>query len=179
MTEQVTYFDRMGKQKTDETLALARERAKARRISKVVLASTTGYTARKALGAFAEDDVQLIVIPHQFGYGEPEFPDDLISALDEKGHTVHFSTMLFETEGFYGIAASTMAANLLRCFSHGMKVCFEMVFMAGDGGCVAVGEEIIFVAGAEFGADTAICATASTTRAPRKFKVNEIICMPR
>lgn len=181
MTEQITYFDRMGKQNTDETLALARERARARGISKVVLASTTGHTARKALEVFAEDEVQLIVIPHQFGWDGPEnpFPDDLLAELEEKGHRVHFGTMVLETESFYGVGAPTLASNVLRCFSNGMKVCFEMAFMAGDGGCTAAGEEIILVAGAVCGADTAICATASTSRAPRKFKVNEIICMPR
>ena len=46
----------MGKQNTDETLAPARERAKASGVPKIVLASTTGYAARKALGVFAEDD---------------------------------------------------------------------------------------------------------------------------
>jgi len=181
MKEQITYFEGMGKKNTDETLALVKEKVKIRGVSKIVLASTTGYTARKALDVFAEDDVQLIVIPHQFGYDglESKFPKDLIAALEEKGHRVYFSTMLFETDGFYGTSVPTAAANLLRCFSHGMKVCFEIAFMAADGGCVATGEEIILVAGAEFGADTAICATASTTRTPRKFKVNEIICMPR
>ncbi len=145
------------------------------------MASTSGYTPRKAFDLFADDDVKLIVIPLQFGWDEPEnkFPRDLIAALEEKEHRVHFSTMLLETAGFYGVGVPTLAANLLRCFSQGMKVCFEMAFMAGDGGCVVAREEIILVAGAEFGADTAICATASTTRAHRQFKVNEIICMPR
>ncbi len=145
------------------------------------MASASGYTPRKALDALGEEGIQLTVIPHQFGYDTAgsKFPIDLIAELEDKGHKVHFSTMLFETAGFYGVGVPTLAANLLRCFSQGMKVCFEMAFMAGDGGCVGAGEETILVAGAEFGADTAICATASTTHALRQFKVREIICMPR
>ena len=180
MKESITYFERTGKQNTDDTLALARERAKARGASKIILASTTGYTAKKAMDVFAEDDVQLIVVPHQFGFDKPEskFPKDLIPALEGKGHRVYVSTMLFHTDGLYGGGAATALANVLRCFCQGMKVCFEMAFMAADGGCVAAGEKVIVVAGTGAGADTAIYATASTTQTPREFKVHEIICMP-
>jgi len=180
MKEQITYFEQTGKENTDEVLALVKQKAKARGVSKIVLASTTGYTARKALDLFAEDDVQLIVIPHQLGFDKPEskFPRDLISILEEKGHKVYFSTMLFHTDAFYGTGAPTALANLLRCFCQGMKVCFEMAFMAADGGCVGAGEKVMIVAGTGAGADTAVYATASTTQAPREFKVHEILCMP-
>ena len=98
--------------------------------------------------------------------------------LDQKGHKVYFGTMLFHTDALYGVGAPTALANLLRCFCQGMKVCFELAFMAADGGCVATGEKTILIAGTGAGADTAICATASTTQAPGGFKVHEIICMP-
>ena len=179
MKETITYFEKTGKEDTDEVLSLVRERAKARDVSKIVLASTTGYTAKKAMELFAEDKIQLIVIPLQFGFDKPgsKFPKELVSTLESKGHEVHFSTMPFHTDSFYGNRTPTALANLLRRFCQGMKVCFEIAYMAADGGCVDAGEKIIAVAGTGAGADTAIYATASTTQTPQGFKVHEIICM--
>ena len=76
----------------DEVLNLVKERAKARNISRIVLASTTGYTAGKAMGVFANGEIQLIVVPHQLGFDKPEskFPKELVTTLEEKGHKVHF-----------------------------------------------------------------------------------------
>ena len=181
MKETITYFQKPGKENTDEVLSLVKERAKARGVSKIVLASTTGYTAKKAMELFADDEIQLIVIPHQFGFDKPEskFPKDLAPTLEEKGHKVHFGAMPFHTDAFYGNGTPTALANILRSFCQGIKVCFEISFMAADGGCLAEeGEKIIAVAGTGAGADTAIIATSSTTQAPRGFKVHEIICMP-
>jgi len=169
-----------GKENTDEALELAKERAREKGVSRIVLASTTGFTARKAMDAFEGADVQLIVIPHQFGFDQPQnkFPQDLVQPLQQRGHRVFWGTMLFHTDKLYGTGVPTALANILRCFCQGMKVCFEMAFMAADGGCVEEGEGIILVAGTGAGADTAIYATAATTQNPRRFKVHEIICMP-
>jgi hypothetical protein len=111
-------------------------------------------------------------------FPQSKFPRELVTTLEEKGHKVHFGTMLFHTDALYGNGVPTALANILRCFCQGIKVCFEIAFMAADGGCVDEGEKIIIVAGTHAGADTAIVATASTTQAPRRFKVHEIICMP-
>ena len=46
------YFERPGKENTDETLRLAKERADELGIRDVALASYTGYTALKAVEVF-------------------------------------------------------------------------------------------------------------------------------
>ena len=51
MEEKIIYYEKPGKDNTDETLTLVAERAQARGISRVVLASTRGDTARAALTA--------------------------------------------------------------------------------------------------------------------------------
>ena len=148
MLEKIVYFDAPGKEHTIEVLKLAKERAFARQIGKIVLASTRGDTARLALETFKDTDIKLIVVPHAFGFGESQrFPRELVSELEAKGHEVHFGTLLFHTESFYESRTPTAMANLLRVFSQGIKVCVEIVLIAADGGCVSSGERVVAVAG--------------------------------
>ena len=179
MEEKITYFESPGIDNTDETLRLAAERAKARGINKIVLASTRGDTARLAMERFAGTDIKMVVVPHQYGFGESQrFPAELISELEQKGHRVHFGTMLFHTDNFYGEKAPTIMANVFRVFCQGMKVCVEIALMAGDGGLVEPGEKVIVVAGTGSGADTAVVVTGTTSTKANKLRIHEIICKP-
>ena len=77
----------------------------------------------------------------------------------------------------YGTSTPTVIANFLRCFSEGVKVCFEIVLSATDGGFLKNGEKIAAIAGTGKGADTALIMQASSTQ-QFKLKVNEILCKP-
>jgi hypothetical protein len=179
MEEKIVYFEASGMENTEETLRLAAERAKARGINKIVLASTRGDTARLAMERFAGTDIKMIVVPHQYGFGESQrFPPALISELEQKGHRVHFGTMLFHTDNFYGDRTPTIMANVFRVFCQGMKVAAEIILMATDAGCVSIGEKVIAVTGTGRGADTAVVAVASTSTKFSDFHITEIICKP-
>jgi hypothetical protein len=179
MEEKIVYFETPGKENTPEVLRLVKERAQARGVTKVVLASTRGDTAKAALEAFAGLDMRLIVIPHQFGFGERQrFPEALVSELEKKGHRVHFGTMLFHTEDLYGSRVPRVMATVLRTFCQGIKVCVEITLMACDGGLVAPGERIIAVAGTGAGADTAVVATSAPSTRLADLRIHEIICKP-
>jgi hypothetical protein len=179
LEEKIVYFETPGLENTEETLRLAAERAKARGINKIVLASTRGDTARLAMERFAGSDIKMVVVPHQYGFGESQhFPPELISELEKKGHRVYFGTMLFHTDGFYGMNTPTIMANVLRAFCQGMKVCVEIIMMATNAGCVAVGEKVIAVTGTGRGADTAVVAIAAPSTRFSDFHITEIICKP-
>lgn len=179
MEEKITYFETSGTEHTEETLRLAAERAKARGIKKIVLASTRGETARLAMERYADKDIKLVVVPHQYGFGPGQrFDPELMKELEKKGHKIHFGTMLFHTDNFYGEKAPTIIANTLRAFCQGMKVAAEIILMAADGGCVAIGEQVIAVTGTGRGADTAVVAIASTSTQFSDFHITEIICKP-
>lgn len=180
MERKVIYFESNVPENTDTTLELVKERISDLGIKKVVLASTTGATARKAMDLFKDTGVQLIVVPHQYGFRRKTnlFPPDLVQTLRDAGHAVHFGTMLFHTDGLYGTSTPTLLANILRCFSQGVKVCFEIVLMATDAGLLTAGEKVIAVAGTGRGADTALVMQASTSQQPGRLRVNEIICKP-
>jgi uncharacterized protein len=175
----IVYFEKAGRANTKETLRLAAQEAERRGIGKVVIASTTGETARAAAALFAGTQVKLVVVPHQYGFTENQrFPAELVAELEQQGHRVHFGTMLFHTDGFYGVGAPEAMAMVLRTICQGMKVCVETVLMAANAGLVARGEEVIAVSGTRRGADTAVVALASTSTALHDLHITEIICKP-
>jgi hypothetical protein len=177
--EKITYFETVGPENTEETLRLVAERAKARGITKIVLASTTGKTARLAAERFAGSGIKIVVVPHQYGFiGRQRFPAALIAELEKKGHHVYFGTMLFHTDGFYGTTTPTVMAILLRTLCQGMKVAVEIVLMAADGGAIAAGEKVIVVTGTGRGADTAVVAIAANSTKLHELHITEIICKP-
>ncbi len=177
--EQIVYFERPGKSHTAETLRLAIERAQARGITTLVVASTVGDTARSAAAAVEGTGIRLVVVPHQFGFTEMQrFPPELVAELERQGHCVHFGTMLFHTEDFYGSDTPQIMALLLRTICQGMKVCVEIVLMAADAGKLAKDERVVVVSGTARGADTAVVAIASTSTALHDLHITEIICKP-
>ena len=179
--EKIVYFENPGKENTDTTLALALERAQARGIKTIVLASTWGDTARLAAERWAGTGIKIVVVPHQYGFmaetGQ-RFPQELVKELEKQGHCVHFGTMIFHTENFYGVNVSRALANLLRTFCQGMKVCVEIVLMAADAGKVANGENVVVVSGTGRGADTAVVAVAASSNHSADLHITEIICKP-
>lgn len=182
MKENIVYFDNPGKENTEEVINLVLERAKARNIQKIILASTTGYTAKLFLTAVEDKDIQLVVVPWQFSLREEgnRFPQELVKQLQEKKHIVHFSTMLLSSglSELYGTNTQTALANILRVLGQGMKVCVEITMMACDGGCIKMGEKVIVVAGSHVGADFAVVASAAPSSKVTELKINKIICKP-
>lgn len=179
LEEKIVYYQESGMANTEETLRLVAERAKARGISKVVLASTRGDTARLAAERWDGNGIKMVVVPHQYGFGAAQrFPPELVSELEKRGHVVHFGTMLFHTNNFYGSDVPKVMADLLRIFCQGMKVCVELVLMATDGGHLAIGEQVIVVTGTGRGADTAVVAVAAPSTKLNELHITEIICKP-
>jgi uncharacterized protein len=180
MESKIVYFEECGEGNTDETFELVLERLGKNDIKKLALASTTGSTASKAMDFFKAQDIKLVVVPHQYDFHRDKnaFPTELIESLRESGHAVHFGTMLFHTDEFYGSNNPTILANLLRCFCQGVKVCFEIVLMATDAGLLISGEKVIAIAGTGRGSDTALVMQAASTQHLRRLKVSEIICKP-
>ncbi len=180
MESKIVYFEERRPENTDLTFRLVQEKLKTTAIRKLVIASTTGATARKAMDFFKDSGAKLIVVPHQFDFRRKvnPFPQELVRSLRDSGHEVHFGTMLFHTNALYESNVPIVMANLLRCFSQGVKVCFEIVLMVTDAGHAVSGEKLIAMAGTARGSDTALVMQAASSQHAKRLRVHEIICKP-
>jgi len=178
--EKIVYFEKSGEQNTETTLDLALERAQARGVKKLVLASTRGVTARLAARLLAGKDIKMVVVPHQYGFlrDGQRFPAELVAEMEQQGHRVYFGTMLFHADDLYGTRLPSALAMMLRTFCQGMKVVHEILLMAANGGCIAAGEKVVVVTGTGRGADTAVVAIAAPSTRLHDLHITEIICKP-
>jgi len=190
MELKTTYYDKPGGDgNTASTLALARERAAALGIKTVVVASTVGKTAVKAVEVL--QGFKVIVVTHTAGFREPntqEFTDDNRKIVEEKGGVI-----LTTTHAFGGVqralatsmppapssAIGDVVAMTLRMFGQGMKVACEIAAMAADAGLVRTDEEIVAIGGTGRGADTAVVLQPDYVHRLFGLRVKEIICKPR
>lgn len=182
MIEKIVYFQKMGRINTDATMSLVKERAEARGIKNIVISSTTGYSAERALQTFNGTDIALVFV----GSGRERFSAEVLKRVMDQGHKV-----LFTSEG--AIQLSDVANVVLRRFCEGMRVVVLIMAVAVDQKAIPIDESVIVVAGTgrfRFeeggGADTAVVMDPCTCQSffePRYHKqdrraIREIICKP-
>lgn len=83
---EIVYFTEPGKKNTAQTLRIAKDRASADGVKRVLIASTFGHTIEAALDIFDGVDVQLIIV----GGKRSQFPNTLYKELRAGGHVVIF-----------------------------------------------------------------------------------------
>jgi hypothetical protein len=192
MERSITYFDRPGgEENTSRTLALAHQRAGELGIKTIVVASTEGSTAVKAVEVFK--GYKVVVVTHVAGFREPntqEFTEANRRAVEAGGGIIHTTTHAFGAiqrslrrpgEGFPppSQAIGDIVAMTLRTFGQGTKVALEIAAMAADAGLVRTDEEVISIGGTGRGADTAVVLTPGNVHHFFQTRVREIICKPR
>jgi hypothetical protein len=183
---QTILFEKPGPHNTGEALEIARRAVKDYEVNKVIVASTSGSTALKAVKIIGAD--KLIVVSHAYGFYEPnvdEMDPEIRKKLSELGvpvittsHTLagfaravrrKFNTYLIED----------IVASVLRTVSEGFKVAYELVTMAADAGLVKTGERVIAVAGTGEGADTVAMMRAANSHNFFELKLEAILAKPR
>jgi len=186
MELKTVYFDRPGRENTEEVLRVAKQRAEELGIKTVLVASTRGNTAVRAVEVLK--GLRVICVTHSTGFREPdsqEFTEENRKIVESNGGTVLTTSHAFAgvsralRHKFDTIAIGDIIANALKIFGDGMKVACEITMMAADAGLVRTDEEIIAIGGTGGGADTA--AVLNPVNSPRFFdlKVKEILCKPR
>jgi hypothetical protein len=188
MEGRILYFEEPGKINTDATLALARQRAEALDIKQVVIASTHGYTAKRAKAIFDGLDVELIAVSICAGFDEEGWtmlPEER-TALEELGITVLTSLHALGddvNDVFKTDAPNKIVRDTLYRFCQGMKVAVEVAVMAADAGLLDIASrnprEIIAVAGTGEGADTALVLRPAYARKFKDLEIREILAKPR
>ena len=180
MEEKITYFEDGGKKHTDNALIIAKEYADKHRIKSIVVASTTGYTAEKAVEVF--NGKNLIIVTHAHGFREPdkiEFPDEIRKSLEAKGIKVLTTAHALTGVGkLVEDSVGDIIANTLRIFAQGVKVAVEIAAEAADAGYVRTDEETISIAGTGRGADTVLVIKPANSRRLFEMEIRKVLAMP-
>ena len=190
MELKATYFDKPGgEDNTNTTLAIAKERADELGIKTIILASTVGGTAVKAVDVFT--GCKVIIVTHTDGFREPnsqELTAENRKIIEDKGGIILTTTHAFggvqralsrgDGPPAPSLAMGDVIAMTLRTFGQGMKVVLEIAAMAADAGLVRVDEDIISIGGTGRGADTAVVMQANYVHRFFESKVKEILCKP-
>jgi hypothetical protein len=191
MEQTITYFEKPGgDENTEKTLELAKARAEELGIKTIVVASTVGGTAVKAVNVFK--GYKVVVVSHVTGMRGPdtqEFTDENRKIIEKKGGimvtaahafgAIHRALRVTGAPPVPTSAIGDIIAMTLRNFGQGMKVACEIAAMAADAGLVRTDEEIICIGGTGRGADTAVVLQPSYTHRFFNLRVKEIICKPR
>jgi hypothetical protein len=162
MQRTIEYFDESGRGDTERTLELASQYARQAGIKTIVLASTRGYTAGKALEICS--GLNLVAV----GIGRDRFPAEEIERFERVGSVI-FSR---EIESDYPSDMQTA----FRRFGQGTKVAVQVVVLATQAGLVDEGETVIGIGGSSQGSDTALVIRASWGYPD--VHVAEILCKP-
>lgn len=180
------YFKTSGPENSEATLQIAFETAAKRKIDFVVLASTTGVTAEKAIGFCAASGPKLIVVTHNYGFsgeGGQQFSPEIRDRMMNAGIIICTGTMPLRNVGTairkkFAYSEEEIINATLRILGQGVKVGIEMAAMVCDAGLVQP-QEIITVAGTERGADTALIVAANSSNRFFDIRVREILAKPR
>jgi len=186
MEAKTVYFEKPGAENTEKTLKIARKRAEELGIKTIVVASTVGDTAVRAMDVFK--DCKVIVVTHVAGMRQPdfqEFEENNKKIVEDKGGIVLTTTHALGglskamRKKYETFVLGEVIADALRIFGQGIKVVCEIAAMAADAGLVRTDEDIIAIAGSGRGADTAALITPANTHDFFDLKVREILCKPR
>jgi len=195
MERTTVYFDKPGKDNTDDVLKLINARAKELGIKTVLISSTTGFAGARAVEAL--QGLRVVVISHATGMREPNLQsltDENRNTIISKGGVIHTATHVFSgiNRAFHrstgqGMPAfhyvmGDMVAESLRTFGQGTKVCCEISCMAADAGLVRTDEDIIAAGGTGAGGrglDTSWVIQPANSFRLFEMRVKELICKPR
>ncbi len=193
-------FPKGGEEHTEETLRIALEGAKERKIDTVIISTSTGGTGLKAIEVFKGSGLKLVFVRHQTGYpvkGKQMMPPDVKARLEKEGRVVTCTDVLTggvdvgvgrqrpEKEQpqesslpFIVPPVNVIIANTLRQISQGTKVGVEIAMMAADCDAVGIDKPVVSVGGSHAGADTAIVVTPAASNRFRDLRVHEFLAKP-
>jgi hypothetical protein len=185
MELKTVYFENPGKDNTDETLGIAKQRADELGIKNILVASTTGVTAVRAMDIL--QGLRVIVVTHVTSFRAPdvqEFTEENRQIVESKGGIIVTAAHAFAgvsraMNNKYGSPGpGYIISDTLRTFGQGMKVAFEIAIMAADAGVVRTDEDVVAIGGTSRGADIAIVLTPVPTHNFFDLKFKELLCKP-
>jgi hypothetical protein len=186
LEQKIVYFDKPGVDNMEETLRIAKTRADELGIKTIVVATTIGNTAARAVEVFK--GMKVVAVTHSAGFRGPNTQE--LTEENRQKITSHGGVILTTTHLFSGVGAAMrkkfntyllgdIVANTLRILGQGMKVVVEISVMAADAGLVRTDEDCIVIAGTGRGADYAVVLKPVNSGDFFDLRVKEILCKPR
>ena len=181
------YFEKPGSENNSDVIRIVLETARERKLNHLVVASTSGKSAKELMEAAKGHQVKIVVVSHNTGFSEEgkcEFDEQVREKLEAEGHTVLTGTMATRninkalSSKFGGYSQTEIVNATLRMFGQGLKVCPEIAAMAADAGLIPF-DDVIAVAGTGRGWDTAVILKANSSNKFFDIKIREILCKPK
>ena len=174
----------------DELFESVKKRAKELGVKKIVVASSTGDSAKRAVRELGTKDYEIIVVTDRAGViwdvesmsekmrreyeikaGKKEYLSGISYAapVRKELQDMDVNWIIQATEVFRGINVSggfnvaQVIAQTLYLFGSGTKVAIEITLIACDAGALNAGEDVIAIAGKNKGSNTALLLTAAHT----------------
>ncbi len=179
------YFEKPGKDNTEQTLKLAAERGRELGIDEMVLPTTSGATAYRALEIC--DGFQITAVTYHCGFREPfrmVMAEEVRTDLEREGVKIVVATHALSgversiAKKYTGSCPVLLIADTLRLFGQGVKVAVEVSIMAADAGALT-GKDIVSLGGTAKGVDSAIILKPACQSDVFDIKIREIVCKPR
>ena len=185
------YFENPGPANTTDAARFARERAKELGVLTIVVASSSGETAKIFFNELKGSGISLVVVTHVMGFSQPDEWEFSVSiAEDLRKNGVKIVTGTHALSGLEralsrsqrvggGSRTEAIAEALRRVIAVGLKVAVECVLIAADQGAIGIDKEVIAVGGTATGADTVCVIRPANTASFFDLQVREIVAMPR
>jgi hypothetical protein len=194
------YFDKPGRENTDDVIELTLARLNEGDVSTIVVASTTGYTALKlssALHGRASQGSKVTIVSvaetpliREWGHEYPCLSPETREELEKRGVIVAdrvpylFHSSVLDASRWTAPAPEEIVRDTLYAFGQGLKVAVEVALIAVASGFVEPFQDVIALGGTSRGADTAIVVRATFPNhvlgkdADKRLRIREILCMP-
>ncbi|MDP2728936.1 MAG: pyruvate kinase alpha/beta domain-containing protein [Dehalococcoidales bacterium] len=191
MEGKIVYFENVGREDreaklriTDETLSIAKERAEELGIRNILVATTGGDSAARAVEVLK--GLRVIVVSHMTGHREPdtqELTEENRKIVESKDVVILTTAHAFAgvdraIRSKYSWSPLAIVSSTLSIFGPGMKVACEIALMAADAGLIRTDEDVIAIAGNTRGADTAVVVRPVNSSRFFDLDVKEILCKP-
>jgi len=183
----IVYFDTPGPSNTDDVIEIVRERLRKGDIRTVLVASTSGKTARKLKNALVKEKVKMVCVTEHAGFksgDENLFDEGVRTELNAVGIPVVQASHVLSGVGrsisqkFGGTTPVEVIAHTLRLLGQGIKVAVEISIMAADAGVIATTDDVIAVAGTGSGSDSAIVIRPCHMNTFFNLAIREILAKP-
>lgn len=169
MQYRYTMFSKPGREDTEKLLAIVNSYLLNEHISKIVVSSTTGYTAYQMEEKIKNVGVEKIIC-------KQDISEEYSMKKDDYEYFAKKYKVFEIPKGFLKSKIGISGTNILRRVSQGFKVCVELTEFLLEVKELKACEKVLVLAGTLKGADTAVVMSICENE---KYTIDTILCLPK